>query len=81
MIVHARDGELQIGREGGDMNFPNDPYISGTHLKLAMAGDALKLTDLGSKNGTYLKISGEKSLAHGDYLFIGKQLLRVEITN
>jgi len=81
MIVHAKDGKVEIGREGGDMNFPNDPYISSRHLRVEMAGSALKLVDLGSKNGTYLRISGEKALTHGDYLFIGKQLLRVEITN
>lgn len=81
MIVHAKDGKVEIGREGGDMNFPNDPYISSRHLRVEMSGSALKIVDLGSKNGTYLRISGEKALAHGDYLFIGKQLLRVEITN
>ncbi len=81
MIVHAKDGKVEIGREGGDMNFPNDPYISSRHLRVELSGSALKLIDLGSKNGTYLKISGEKALTHGDYLFIGKQLLRVEITN
>lgn len=81
MVVHAKNNKVEIGREGGDMNFPNDPYISSRHLRVEMAGSALKLVDLGSKNGTYLKISGEKALTHGDYLFIGKQLLRVEITD
>jgi len=81
MIVHAKDGKVEVGREGGDMNFPNDPYISSRHLKVEMEGDAIRIVDLGSKNGTYLKISGETALTHGDYLFIGKQLLRVEITN
>jgi len=81
MIVHAKDGKVEIGREGGDMNFPNDPFISSKHLRVEITNNVLKLIDLGSKNGTYLKISGEKALAHGDYLFIGKQLLRVEITN
>jgi pSer/pThr/pTyr-binding forkhead associated (FHA) protein len=81
MIVHAKDGKVEIGREGGDMNFPNDPYISSRHLRVEMEGNAIRIVDLGSKNGTYLKISGETALAHGDYLFLGKQLLRVEITN
>ena len=27
------------------------------------------LTDVGSRNGTYVRISGEKELTHGDYLF------------
>jgi hypothetical protein len=81
MIVHARDGRIEIGREGGDMNFPNDPYISGRHVRLELEGSTLQLSDLNSKNGTYLKTLEERILAHGDYLFLGKQLLRVEITN
>lgn len=81
MIVHAREGQIEIGREGGDMNFPNDPFISSRHIKLELAEDGLKLIDLDSKNGTYLRITEEHVLNHGDYLFLGKQLLRVEITN
>lgn len=80
MIVHAKGNEVIIGREGCDMNFPNDPYISGQHAKVELAGGALKLIDLESKNGTYLRIDGSRELSHGDYIFLGRQLLRVEIT-
>ena len=46
-----------------------------------MSGDgSFTLTDAGSKNGTYVRIEGEHELSHGDYLFLGKQLLRVEMT-
>ena len=31
IVVCARSSSLQIGREGGDLNFPSDPYMSGTH--------------------------------------------------
>jgi len=37
------------------------------------------LTDLGSKNGTFLRVVGEQALGHGDYVFMGQQLLRVEV--
>ena len=37
------------------------------------------LTDLNSRNGTYVRIKSERELAHGDYLFIGRKLLRVEL--
>ena len=39
----------------------------------------LTVSDLSSKNGTFLRIRGEQPLAHGDYVFMGQQLLRVEI--
>jgi pSer/pThr/pTyr-binding forkhead associated (FHA) protein len=34
--------------------------------------------DLGSSNGTFVKISGPVELAQGDQLLVGSQLLRVE---
>jgi pSer/pThr/pTyr-binding forkhead associated (FHA) protein len=80
MTVCARSGGLQIGREGGDLNFPSDLYMSASHCKLEDVAGKVSLTDLNSRNGTYVRIRAEKELAHGDYLFIGRKLLRVEIT-
>ena len=80
MTVCARSQALQIGREGGDLNFPGDLYMSASHCKLEEAGGKLTLTDLNSRNGTYVRLKAERELAHGDYLFIGRKLLRVEIT-
>jgi pSer/pThr/pTyr-binding forkhead associated (FHA) protein len=37
------------------------------------------LTDFDTKNGTYLRIKAEMPLSHGDYVFIGRRLLRVEM--
>ncbi len=80
MIVCARSSSLQIGREGGDLNFPTDLYMSAAHCKIEDAAGKLMLTDLGSRNGTYVRLKAERELTHGDYLFIGRKLLRVEIT-
>ncbi len=80
MAVCARGTVLQIGREGGDLNFPGDLYMSASHCKLEDAGGKLTLTDLNSRNGTYVRLKAERELVNGDYLFIGRKLLRVEIT-
>jgi pSer/pThr/pTyr-binding forkhead associated (FHA) protein len=80
MTVCARGTSLQIGREGGDLNFPSDLYMSASHCKLEEVAGKFLLTDLTSRNGTYLRIRDERELTHGDYLFIGRKLLRVEIT-
>ncbi len=80
MTVCARASSLQIGREGGDLNFPTDLYMSGSHCKIEESPTGLKLTDLNSRNGTYIRLKAERELGHGDYLFIGRKLLRVEIT-
>jgi len=80
MAVSARGTVLQIGREGGDLNFPGDLYMSASHCKLEDSGGKLTLTDLTSRNGTYVRLKAERELSNGDYLFIGRKLLRVEIT-
>lgn len=81
MVVCARTSWLQIGREGGDLNFPGDPYMSGTHCRVEDVQGKLILTDLTSRNGTYVRVDGERDLEHGDYLFIGRKLLRVEMNS
>jgi pSer/pThr/pTyr-binding forkhead associated (FHA) protein len=79
MTVCARGTTLQIGREGGDLNFPMDLYMSGSHCRIEEHGGKFTLTDLNSRNGTYVRIKSERDLAHGDYIFIGRKLLRVEL--
>ena len=32
------------------------------------------------RNGTFVRIKGAQELFHGDYLFVGQQLFRVEIS-
>jgi len=79
LAFRAHGAELSIGREGNDINFPDDPFISGHHALLSWDQGRLTLSDLGSKNGTFVRIEGEQVLRHGDYVFMGQQLLRVEI--
>ncbi len=80
MTVCARGNSLQIGREGGDLNFPSDLYMSASHCRIEEGGSKFVLTDLNSRNGSYIRLKDERELAHGDYVFIGRKLLRVEIT-
>jgi pSer/pThr/pTyr-binding forkhead associated (FHA) protein len=79
MQVHDKEGEITIGRDDCDMNFYDDEFMSLKHVKIASVGQKHELEDLGSKNGTFLKLKGEQKLEHGDYVMIGKELLRVEI--
>jgi len=71
---------LSIGREGCNLNFPGDRFISGHHGQVVQKGEDFYLEDTGSKNGTYIRITEPVELKHGDYVFIGDQLLRVEMT-
>src|SRR3954469_16358944 len=80
MIYRARGDTITIGREGNDVNFLDDPFISGRHAQISIAADGqMTLSDLASKNGTFIRLGDETALAHGDYVFLGQQLLRVEI--
>lgn len=77
----ADGASLSMGREGNTMDFPDDRFISGHHARLDASsdGDHVLLTDTGSRNGTFIRLTGAQELFHGDYLFVGQQLLRVEI--
>jgi pSer/pThr/pTyr-binding forkhead associated (FHA) protein/RNA polymerase subunit RPABC4/transcription elongation factor Spt4 len=81
MVVCARTSALQIGREGGDLNFPGDLFMSGSHCRIEEVSGKFALTDLNSRNGTYVRLKTERELGHGDYLFIGRKLLRVELNS
>lgn len=80
MVYCARGTEVSIGREDSDMNFPDDQYLSSQHATVRLDGDDFFLLDKGSRNGSFVRIAGEQPLENGDYIFMGRQLLRVEIT-
>jgi pSer/pThr/pTyr-binding forkhead associated (FHA) protein len=70
---------LSIGREDNDVNFPKDPFISGHHAQITTDKGELLLSDLDSKNGTFVRIKDEHLAEHGDYVFLGQQLFRLEM--
>jgi pSer/pThr/pTyr-binding forkhead associated (FHA) protein len=83
-VFHVRRAETVIGRESGDIVFTDDPFLSRRHAVLRMQSGAAQkrrftLADLGSSNGTFLRIREEVCLRHGDHLRIGQQLLRFDI--
>ena len=81
MTVCTRGSTIQIGREDGDLNFPADLFMSARHCTVEEREGRYYLTDLDSRNGTYVRIKTERALNHGDYVFIGRRLLRVEMNS
>jgi pSer/pThr/pTyr-binding forkhead associated (FHA) protein len=71
---------VHLGRERGDILFPEDGYVSGLHCRLSWDGQRLFLTDLGSSNGTFLRLTAEAELRSGDVLLMGQQLFRVMLS-
>jgi pSer/pThr/pTyr-binding forkhead associated (FHA) protein len=72
--------ELIIGREEGEIRFPEDGFISSRHCMLVNQDGDCHLRDLGSSNGTYLRIRKTQKLKSDDRVQIGNQVLKVNIS-
>lgn len=70
---------LHLGRERGDVLFPEDGYVSGLHCRISWQNGKLWLTDLGSSNGSFIRLQKETALTQGDVLLMGQQLFRVSL--
>jgi pSer/pThr/pTyr-binding forkhead associated (FHA) protein len=74
------DRGVHLGRERGDILFSEDGYVSGLHCRVAQEADGnIYLTDMGSSNGTFVRLNNEHGLVNGDTLLMGQQLFRVDL--
>ena len=69
---------IVLGRERGDILFPEDGYVSGTHSRIALHDEQVYLSDLGSSNGTFLRLRHERTVPTGSFMLMGQQLFRLE---
>ena len=77
-IFPLRDGENLVGREAGQVAFPFDRYVSARHARFDVTARAVLLVDMGSSNGTFVRLTAPAVLAAGDQVLVGMQLVRVE---
>jgi pSer/pThr/pTyr-binding forkhead associated (FHA) protein len=79
-VYYPTREETVIGREVGDVVFTTDPFMSRRHAAIVRdpGTSTFSLKDLGSSNGTYLGIRGERELAPGDHVRIGQHLFRLD---
>lgn len=90
-VYYIRKLETVLGRESGDVVFTEDPFLSRRHAAIRLLGregggaaapdarDArFALVDLGSSNGTFLRLRGDVELVPGDHFRVGQQLFRVD---
>lgn len=81
-VYYVRKVETVLGRESGDVVFTEDPFLSRRHAAIRVldpAAGAFALVDLGSSNGSFLRIRGEIDLVAGDHFRVGQQLFRVDL--
>ena len=71
--------ELVIGKtDDCALQIPHDNYISRKHARLFLSDDKVLLEDLGSANGTYLRVRKPIPLEPGDEVFMGTTKLRLQ---
>jgi pSer/pThr/pTyr-binding forkhead associated (FHA) protein len=68
-----------LGRERGNITFPGDRYISGTHAVVTRKSDGIYLRDVGSSNGTYFRLKDETEMTSGQYFLAGRQLFKLNL--
>jgi pSer/pThr/pTyr-binding forkhead associated (FHA) protein len=78
-VRHLWDDEIVIGREDGDLVFSDDQFLSRRHASIAWDGARATLNDLGSSNGTFIRLVGPTAIKNGDHLRMGDQLFRIEL--
>jgi pSer/pThr/pTyr-binding forkhead associated (FHA) protein len=70
---------VHCGRERGDILFSEDGYVSGLHCRIARGPDGrVYLTDVGSSNGTFIRLRAERAVGATDILLMGQQLFRID---
>jgi pSer/pThr/pTyr-binding forkhead associated (FHA) protein len=73
---------VTIGRGGCAVSLGDDPFLSQSHAEILVEGEGgARLRDLGSSNGTYLRVPphAERELRDGDCLRMGREVLRVAV--
>ena len=78
-VFHLARPDMVLGREIGDIIFSEDEFMSRRHGQISYRNGRGHLEDLGSSNGTFLRLRGPHGLASGDLIRLGDELLRFEI--
>lgn len=73
--------ELSFGGQGATVVFTADPYLSNEHARIARnPSGGFSIEDLGSTNGTFVRVKGSEPLENGDLVYLGNTLIRVDVT-
>jgi len=79
-VYYLYRDETVLGRENGDIVFTDDPFLSRRHASITVERSTknVVLRDLGSSNGTSLRLRGERVLRNGDQFRVGRHLFRFD---
>ncbi|MGH9863333.1 MAG: adenylate/guanylate cyclase domain-containing protein [Candidatus Acidiferrales bacterium] len=65
-----------VGREKGDITFPEDTLLSHEHAAFTTLGGALYVEDRASVNGTFVRLRAPHTLVDDDIILLGRQMFR-----
>src|SRR5690606_10277192 len=68
---------VTLGPARGHISVPADGSVSALHARLSTRNGKVYLADLGSSNGTFLRVQGERQVGHDAFVLLGQQLFRV----
>jgi pSer/pThr/pTyr-binding forkhead associated (FHA) protein len=77
--LHVSRQEVVLGREQGDIVFSDDEFMSRRHAQLSFRQGRARLEDLGSSNGTFIRLRAAHQLVSGDFIRLGDELLRFDL--
>jgi pSer/pThr/pTyr-binding forkhead associated (FHA) protein len=78
-IHHLSRSDVVLGREQGDIVFSEDEFMSRRHAQVSLRAGRGRLEDLGSSNGSFIRLRAPHNLSAGDLIRLGDELLRFEL--
>lgn len=80
-VVSTDRDFITVGREGCDLSFPQDRFMSGRHLRIeTAAGGQIQVVDVGSLNGTFVRPTNlPVRLGKSDELLVWSLLFRIDV--
>lgn len=77
-VIPMGDAPLTIGRFQGDLRFPADEFLGPSHARVEPLPTGVRISDLGTRNGIFVRISRPEPMFPGDLFLLGHHLLRLE---
>jgi pSer/pThr/pTyr-binding forkhead associated (FHA) protein len=78
-VRHLIGVEVIIGREEGDVVFADDEFLSRRHASLHWRDERCYLEDLGSSNGSFVRVTSRIQVVAGTQLRFGDQVVRIDL--
>ena len=72
----TRDMTVIGRREDCDLRIPLGD-VSRKHCRIIKDASGIRVEDLGSSNGTFIKVNGERNVGHESFVLLGQQLFRL----